>query len=87
VKQSYPWPLLLDHFLFLYLVKIVAAPHESSELADPVQCCFIGLIGVATMIEAMGLLPRSRTVAEVLPRCVRHWAFSLHLRRFAPWRT
>jgi tellurite resistance protein len=60
----------LDHFLFLYLVKIVAAAHETlAELADPVQCCFIGLIGVATMIVAMGLLPRPRTVAEVLPRC------------------
>jgi tellurite resistance protein len=73
------WALLL----ILYLLKTIAAPHETlAELADPVQCCFLGLIGVATMIVAVGLLPYSRIVAEVL--VVAGAVFTLG---FAIWRT
>lgn len=73
------WAILL----VLYLLKTVAAPHETlAELAHPVQCCFVGLIGVATMIVAIGILPHSSIVAEVL--LVAGAAFTLG---FAIWRT
>jgi tellurite resistance protein len=73
------WILLL----ILYLLKTIAAPHDTlAELADPVQCCFLGLIGVATMIIAFGLMPYLRIVAEVL--VVAGGLFTL---AFAIWRT
>lgn len=36
------------------------------EAKDPVQCCFIGLAGVATMLVSAALLPYSRATALVL---------------------
>ncbi|MDE5443188.1 dicarboxylate transporter/tellurite-resistance protein TehA [Bradyrhizobium sp. CSA207] len=73
------WAILL----VLYLLKTVAAPHETlAEAAHPVQCCFIGLIGVATMIVAAGILPYSRMMAEVLLIAGALFTFG-----FAVWRT
>src|SRR5258708_7184042 len=40
--------------------------HRTKTVAHPVQCCFIGLIGVATMLVAGGILPFSRSIAEIL---------------------
>jgi tellurite resistance protein len=67
----------------LYGLKwLVAREDALSEIAHPVQCCFVGLIGVATMLVAGGALPYSRTAAEVL--FAAGAAFTL---LFAIWRT
>ncbi|WP_156922002.1 dicarboxylate transporter/tellurite-resistance protein TehA [Azorhizobium doebereinerae] len=51
------WAVLL----FLYVAKWISARREAqSELDHPIQCCFVGLIGVATMLVALGALPYSR---------------------------
>jgi tellurite resistance protein len=48
------WAVLVG----LYVLKWVTAREAAkAEIADPVQCCFVGLAGVATMLAAMGLLP------------------------------
>ncbi|MEE3623896.1 dicarboxylate transporter/tellurite-resistance protein TehA [Nitrospirillum sp. BR 11752] len=69
--------------LLLYGAKWVN--HRAAAMAEvnhPVQCCFIGLAGVATMLVAGGALPHSRPVALALyiPGAV----FTL---LFAVWRT
>lgn len=57
------WAVLL----VLYLLKWMAAsPAAKAEIANPVQCCFVGLIGVATMLVAVGLLPYIYVVAAIL---------------------
>jgi tellurite resistance protein len=69
--------------LVLYLLKVLAARHEMlAEMAHPVQCCFVGLIGVATMIVAGGIVPYSRAIAEVLLTTGVAFTFG-----FAIWRT
>jgi tellurite resistance protein len=51
----------------LYALKWLAAPAAAREEAThAIQCCFIGLAGVATMLVAQGALPYSRPVASVL---------------------
>jgi hypothetical protein len=40
--------------------------HRTKTVAHPVRCCFIGLIGVATMLVAGEILPYSRSVGEIL---------------------
>ncbi|HJU38546.1 MAG TPA: hypothetical protein VJ724_03170, partial [Tahibacter sp.] len=45
---------------------IVAAGVAKDEAAHTVNCCFIGLAGVATMLVAQGIAPWSRTAAVVL---------------------
>jgi tellurite resistance protein len=51
----------------LYLLKAILAPARiADEARHPVQCCFIGLAGVSTMLVAGGLLPHWRTGAEAL---------------------
>ena len=53
--------------IVLYLLKWMVAREEAfKEVAHPVQCCFIGLVGVATMLVAGGLLPYSRIGAETI---------------------
>ncbi|MDE1995435.1 MAG: dicarboxylate transporter/tellurite-resistance protein TehA [Rhizobiaceae bacterium] len=73
------WAVLL----VLYILKWAVAREEAlKEVAHPVQCCFIGLVGVATMLVAGGLLPYSRVGAETL--------FALgavYTLAFAVWRT
>jgi tellurite resistance protein len=73
------WAVLL----VLYAAKCVFARDDAVvELGHPVQCCFVGLIGVATMLIGGAALPYSRAVAWVFfaPGAV----FTLG---FALWRT
>ena len=57
------WAILLVLFALKWLM---ARPDAAAEVGHPVQCCFIGLAGVATMLAAGGLLPYSRGVAEIM---------------------
>jgi tellurite resistance protein len=73
------WAMLVA----LYLCKAAFAPKKlAAEAAHPVQCCFIGLIGVATMLIAGGLAPHWRGGALVL--FAAGFLFTL---AFAVWRT
>lgn len=57
------WAVLL----LLYAAKWVAARDAAlQEIRHPVQCCFVGLIGVATMLVAAAALPYSPLAAEIL---------------------
>lgn len=67
----------------LYTLKWIVAPEEArAEAEHPVQCCFIGLGGVATLLIAQGALPYSRAAAVAL--FAIGTAFTLG---FALWRT
>ena len=69
--------------LALYIAKWIALTSEAyAELHHPVQCCFIGLAGVATMLVANAALPYWRLGAECL--YLLGAAFTL---AFALWRT
>lgn len=69
--------------LAFYIAKwIVARPYAISELGHPVQCCFVGLIGVTAMLIAVSALPYSRGVAMTL-----FIAGMLYTVGFAVWRT
>lgn len=69
--------------IVLYALKWVVARDEAlKEVAHPVQCCFIGLVGVATMLVAGGLLPYSRIGAETI--FLLGAAYTL---AFSVWRT
>ncbi len=51
----------------LYALKwMTAAAAATAEIADPVQCCFVGLAGVATMLTAIALLPYTSILAAAL---------------------
>jgi tellurite resistance protein len=57
------WAVLLA----LYVAKwVVARSQAVEETLHPVQCCFVGLIGVATMLIAGAALPYSRVAAGFL---------------------
>jgi tellurite resistance protein len=57
------WLLLIA----LYAFKWTHAREEAlKELEHPVQCCFVGLIGVATMLLALAALAYSRPAAQIL---------------------
>ncbi len=67
----------------LYALKAVLTPDKLAvEAAHAVQCCFIGLAGVATMLVASGLIPYSAGSATVLFGL--GFLFTLG---FAVWRT
>ncbi len=67
----------------LYALKWIILPDEAhAEAEHPVQCCFIGLGGVATLLIAQGVLPYSRSAAVTLFAIGA--AFTLG---FALWRT
>jgi len=67
----------------LFAAKWLAARSDAvSEAGHPVQCCFIGLVGVATMLVAIAVQPYSRRAAVVL--FALGVAFTLF---FALWRT
>jgi tellurite resistance protein len=69
--------------LVLYILKAIFAPAKlMEEAAHPVQCCFIGLAGVATMLIAGGLVPHSQVGASIL--FALGFIFTL---LFAVWRT
>jgi tellurite resistance protein len=73
------WALLL----VLFILKWILTWEEAlSEAHHPIQCCFIGLAGVATMLIALGALPYSRLAAQIL-FCIGA-AFTV---AFATWRT
>ena len=73
------WAILV----VLYVLKWMLASGEALKEAEhPVQCCFIGLIGVATLLVAGGIMPYSRVGAQAL--FVLGVAFTL---LFALWRT
>ena len=61
---------------------IAAWEAARTELQHPVQCCFVGLIGVATMLVAGAALPYARGPAWVL-----FLAGALFTLGFALWRT
>jgi tellurite resistance protein len=73
------WALLIILFALKWLV---AREEALKEVVHPVQCCFIGLVGVATMLAAGGLLPYSHGGAEVL-----FGLGALYTLLFAVWRT
>ena len=52
------------------------------EAQHPIQCCFIGLGGVATMLVAGAVLPYQRLTADVI-----FWAGALFTIGFGVWRT
>jgi tellurite resistance protein len=67
----------------LYVLKWVLTSSDAlAETRHPVQCCFVGLIGVATMLIALDLLPYSLLAGEVAFGSGA--AFTL---AFALWRT
>ncbi|MBB3594986.1 tellurite resistance protein [Rhizobium sp. BK529] len=67
----------------LYMAKWVLRPAMAkAEAAHPVQCCFIGLGGVATMLVAQGMLPYSRAFATGLFALGATYTLA-----FAIWRT
>jgi tellurite resistance protein len=69
--------------LVLYAAKWIYAREEArEELEHPVQCCFVGLIGVATMLISIAALPYSRLAAQIA--FVIGASFTL---AFAVWRT
>jgi tellurite resistance protein len=73
------WAILL----VLYAAKCVFARDVALvELGHPVQCCFFGLIGVATLLIAGAALPYSRAVAWIL-----FAPGALFTLGFALWRT
>jgi tellurite resistance protein len=73
------WALMLA----LYAAKWIYAREDAlQELEHPIQCCFVGLIGVATMLISMAALPYSRLAAQIA--FVLGAAFTLG---FAVWRT
>ena len=73
------WAILV----ILYGAKWVLRRRDAvTEALHPVQCCFIGLGGVSTMLISLALLPYSRLIATVL--FVAGGAFTLG---FAVWRT
>jgi tellurite resistance protein len=73
------WAVLL----LLFILKWTFARMEAvGEAFHPVQCCFIGLAGVSTMLIALAALPYSRMAAMILYGIGA--AFTLG---FALWRT
>ncbi|WSH67636.1 dicarboxylate transporter/tellurite-resistance protein TehA (plasmid) [Rhizobium ruizarguesonis] len=68
--------------LFYAAKWIVAREEAMAEIEHPVQCCFVGLAGVATMLAALALLPYMRITSEIL--FAVGVAFTLF---FALWRT
>lgn len=73
------WALLI----LLFVLRWLLAREESlSEANHPVQCCFIGLAGVSTMLIAFAAQPYSKPAGEILFGLGA--AFTLG---FALWRT
>lgn len=73
------WVILLALFVAKWIFRRDAA---RAELEHPVQCCFVGLIGVTTMLVGGVLLPYSRDAALLL-----FGLGSLSALAFALWRT
>jgi tellurite resistance protein len=57
------WAVLV----LLYTAKwIVRRDAAVKELSDPIQCCYVGLVGVTTLLIAGGVLPYSRSAAQIM---------------------
>lgn len=73
------WAILVVLFILKWVqdreLALVEARH-------PVNCCFIGLVGVSTMLIALGALPYARALAMLL-----FWAGAGFTVVFAVWRT
>ena len=79
VAAAAVWAVLV----VLYLAKWLGARAAAmAEVAHPIQCCFVGLIGVATMLVAGGIDPYSHGAALVL-----YAAGAVFTLGFAVWRT
>ncbi|WJH41890.1 dicarboxylate transporter/tellurite-resistance protein TehA [Aliirhizobium terrae] len=73
------WLLLV----LCYALKwIVFRQDAVQELEHPVQCCFVGLVGVATMLVANVMLPSSYVLAAIV-----FWLGFSWTALFALWRT
>src|SRR5258708_3925648 len=73
------WALMLG----LYAAKWIYAREEAlQELEHPIQCCFVGLIGVATMLISIAALPYSRLAAQIAFAVAASFTLA-----FAVWRT
>jgi tellurite resistance protein len=73
------WALML----VLYAAKwIYARDAALRELEHPIQCCFVGVIGMATMLIAIAALPYSRLAAEMVFAVGATYTLA-----FAVWRT
>jgi tellurite resistance protein len=73
------WALVL----VLYAAKWIYGREEAlRELEDPIQCCFVGLIGVATMLISIAALPYSRLAAQIAFAIGASFTLA-----FAVWRT
>ena len=69
--------------VLLYAAKWVSARAAAlSEARHPVQCCFVGLVGVATLLIAGAVLPYSRLAAQSL-----FVIGAVYTLVFAVWRT
>lgn len=69
--------------ILCYALKWIAFRTDAlQELEHPVQCCFTGLVGVATMLVATVALPFSELLAEIL-----NWIGACWTAIFALWRT
>ena len=69
--------------LLLYSAKWIFAREAAlAELRHPIQCCFVGLAGVATMMVSMAAGPYSREIAELL-----FFVGLAFMIGFAVWRT
>lgn len=73
------WALLV----VLYALKaVLASDMLAAEAVHPVQCCFIGLAGVATILVTGGLAPHAVGIATIL-----FGLGFLFTHGFAVWRT
>lgn len=57
------WAILVVLYISKWIWRRVEA---TAELEHPVQCCFVGLLPVSTMLVALAVLPHSRTAAAIL---------------------
>ncbi|RDI97504.1 dicarboxylate transporter/tellurite-resistance protein TehA [Dyella solisilvae] len=73
------WLVLVTLYVFKW---IFARARAIDELHHPVQCCFVGLIGVSTMVVAGAANPYSHTVAVALLA-----VGSVYTIAFGAWRT
>src|SRR5262249_55878569 len=73
------WAILTTLFALKW---IFARTEALSEARHPIQCCFIGLAGVSTMLIALGALPHSRDAAILLAIAGGIFTFG-----FGIWRT
>lgn len=73
------WAVLVICYVGKWIAARAAA---QAEIVHPVQCCFIGLVGVATMLVAGGVAPYSHVAGLLL-----YIAGAVFTLGFAVWRT